>query len=302
VSYLVRSNLSGANLSGANLRGSNLGQASLFRAVLFRATLNQASLFKSDLSEADLSEASLDGANLQSASLEKSNLRQASISNANLCSALLVGANLENAVLDNCSVYGVSACGVNIKGTRQSDLDIMPVDEPVVTVDDLGAAEILCLLVHQEKVRANVRSITLNAVLLLGSFPAERRPVLEALKRALREREYIPIVMDFQVPGARNMTETIKVLGRLSKFVIADITGDAGISETLDSIVHYLPSIPIQPINRCDHLGPEEARHFRKFGWVLPTYPFSDLGDLTRNLGESVLGPAEAKAAEFRKP
>jgi len=302
VSYLVRSNLSGANLSGANLRSANLGQASLFRAVLFRASLNQASLFKADLSEADLSEASLEGASLQSATLEKANLHKAGIFNANLCSALLVGANLENAVLDNCSVYGVSVCAANVKGTRQNDLDIMPVDEPVVTVDDLGAAEMLGLLVHQEKLQSKVHALELNAVLIIGGFPPDRKPVLEAVKRALREREYIPIVMDFQVPGARNLTETIKILGRASRFVIADTTGDAGVSEVLDSIVHYLPSVPIQPIIGHDHYSPDVARHFRKFSWVLPTYHFGDLEDLARNLGGSVIGPAEAKAAEFRKP
>ena len=301
ISYLVRSNLSGANMSGANLRSANLGQASLFRAILFRATLNQASLFKADLSEADLGEASLEGASLQSATLEKADLHKAVISNANLCSALLVGANLENAVLDNCSVYGISMTGANIKGARQSDLDIMPVDEPVITVDDLGAAEMLGLLVHQERVRSKVHALELNAVLILGGFPPERRPVLEAIKRALREREYIPIVMDFHVSGARSLTEIIKILGRSSRFVVADISGDTGVSETLDSIVHYLPSIPIQPIVGHDHRGAEDVRHFRKFSWVLPTYRFGDLEDLARNLPGSVIGPAEAKAAEFRK-
>ncbi len=300
-SALVRANLSGANLSGAVLAGANLGKASLFRANLNRAAMNQASFFKADLSEADLSEASLSGANLQAATLDRANLSRANITNANLCSALLVRANLSNAVLDNCPVYGMSVSGVDLTGAAQNDLDIMPVEQPVITVDDLELAQLVGLLLHHEKAMAKVNDVSLKMALVLGKFPAERKAVLGAIKTALRSEGYCPAVVDFQIPGARNMTGIIKTLGRMSAFVIADLTDDPSVPRVLDSIVHYMPSIPIQPIVEAGHDGEAESPHYRKFNWVLETFHFIDFEDLVLHLVPMVVAPAQAKAFELRR-
>jgi uncharacterized protein YjbI with pentapeptide repeats len=261
---LVRANLSGANLSGANLRAANLGQASLFRANLSRATLNHASLFKADLSEADLGEASLIGTNFHGATLDRARLVRANLTNANLYSALLVRADLEEAILTNCSVYGASACNVNLAGSRQRDLDIMPVDQPPVAVGDLEAAQLLCLLLHHDRVRELIETIALKTVLIIGRFPPERRPVLEAIEDGLRRRGYSPVVMDFDAPGSRNMTEAVKILGRMSKFIIADLTGDPAIPEILDAVVHHIPAVPILPIEESDGAVRPAAHHYQK--------------------------------------
>jgi len=299
--FLIRANLSGASLIGACLKGANLGQASLFRAKLAKAVLSQASLFKSDLSEADLSEADLEGANLQEAVLERTNLRSARLANANLCFATLLRTNLEGAVLDNCAVYGTSLWEVNLADSRQRDLDIMPAQQPVLSVDSLQTAQLVGMLLHHENARYDVFSITLNTVLVIGRFPPERKPVLAAIKEALRRSEYSPLVLDFHLPGSGDKNEIVKTLGRMSRFVVADLTDDRRIAETLDAVVHFLPSIPIQPIGQA---GAEQAvtdRHYHRYRSVLPFWRFKDPDEVAAKFGREVIAPAERQAAEIRQ-
>ncbi len=299
--FLIRANLSGASLLQACVKGANLGQASLFRAKLVGAVLSQASFFKADLSEADLSEANLEGANLQEAVLERTNLRSANAANANFCFATLLRTNLENAVLDNCAVYGTSLWDVNLTESRQRDLDIMPAQQPVLSVDSLQTAQLVGMLLHHEKARYEVFSITLNTVLVIGRFPPERKLVLLAIKEALRRVDYSPLVLDFDLPGSGDKNEIVKTLGKMSRFVIADLTDDRRIAETLDAVVHFLPSIPIQPIGQKGREQGGADSHYHKYRWVLPFWRFADPDDLAERIGREVIAPAEQKAAEIRQ-
>jgi len=300
--FLIRANLSGASLLGSCLKGASLGQASLFRAKLGKAVLSQASFFKADLTEADLAETDLTGANLQEAVLEGTNLRGANLANANLCFATLLRTNLEKAVLDNCAVHGTSFWDVTAADSSQRDLDIMPAQQPVLSVDSLQTAQLVGMLLHHEKARYEVFSITLNTVLVIGRFPPERKPVLAAVKEALRRGHYSPLVLDFHLPGSGDKNEIVKTLGRMSRFVVADLTGDRRIAETLDAVVHFLPSIPIQPIGQAGDGGESVAdSHYGKYRWVLPFWRFRDPSDLADRIGREVVEPAERKAAEIRQ-
>jgi hypothetical protein len=52
----------------------------------------------------------------------------------------------------------------------------------------------------------------------------ERKVVFDALRDELRERDYLPILFDFDKPASRNPDETITLLARMARFVIADIS------------------------------------------------------------------------------
>jgi uncharacterized protein YjbI with pentapeptide repeats len=299
--FLVRANLSGASLRGACLKGANLGQASLFRTRLSKAVLREASFFKSDLTEADLTEADLRGANLQEAILEGTNLRSADASRASLCFATLLRTDLAGAVLDNCAVYGTSIWEVNLAETRQRDLDIMPAQQPVLSVDNLQTAQLLGLLLHNERARLDVFEVTLNTVLVIGRFPAERRDVLAAVKDALRQAGYSPVVLDFDQPGSGDKTEMVKILGRMSRFFVADLSGDPRIAGTLDAVVHFLPSVPIQPIGPAEGTPTAIESHYQKYRWVLPFRGFRDAADLAARFAADIVAPAEEKASELRQ-
>jgi len=134
----------------------------------------------------------------------------------------------------------------------------------------------------------------------MGRFPPERKPVLEAIKDALRRCDYSPLVLDFLVPGPRDMNETVKTLGRMSRFIIADLTDDRRVAQTLDSVVHYLPSVPIQPIVRDGGSQAAESRQLFQYHWVLPVCRFRDTDDLVVRIDRSVIAPVEKKALEVR--
>jgi hypothetical protein len=69
-----------------------------------------------------------------------------------------------------------------------------------------------------------LHTIGKKAVLILGRFTDERKEVLDALREELRKRDYLPILFDFAVPATRDITETVSLLARMARFIIADLT------------------------------------------------------------------------------
>ncbi len=299
--FLIKANLSGARLSDAKIKGASFGQASLFRAKLTGADLSKASLFKADLSEADFTGACLSGANLQEATLESTILKNVDLSDANLNFATLVKADLQNAVLSQSKIYGISLWEVNLDGAEQNALEISSNHKPPLTVDNLEVAQLIGLLLHHDDIRAQIETIHLRVVLILGRFPEERQGILGSIQAALRSKEYSSVTLNLRTPGSQDLAKMVKVLAPLSKFVIVDISDEKRIPELLDSVVHYLPLVPIQPIVEK---GKDEYRkfsHYKKFRWVLEFFRYQDHDHLTKNLVSAVIEPAEKKATEFRK-
>src|SRR6516162_8932295 len=291
--YLSRANLHQADLSGAHLSGADLSEADLSRAHLSRAYLSRANLHQANLSEAHLSRAHLDGAYL---------------SRANLCEAILVRANLTeadlaDADLTGCLIYGVSAWGLKFSDkTKQRNLIITTLREPEITVDDIEVAQFIYLMLNNQKIRDVIDTITSKAVLILGRFTDERKAVLDALRDELRKRNYLPILFDFDKPAERDITETVSLLARMARFVVADITDAKSIPQELGIIVPDLPSVPVQPLllEGSDEYGMFE--HFKRYPWVLKTYRYESQEQLIGNLADRVIRPAEAKVLELRGP
>jgi hypothetical protein len=237
-----------AFLHKASLREAVLHKASLREAVLRKANLSRADLTEADLREADLIEADLSGANLIEANLRLANLTGANLSGANLQGATLVDTDFTGADLTACRIFGVSAWRLKLEGAKQQNLIITPEDEPEITVDNIEVAQFIYLMLNNQKVREVIDTITSKAVLILGRFTAERKASLDALRDELRKRDYLPILFDFNVPATRDITETVSLLARMARFVVADITDAKSIPQELAAIVPDLPSVPV---SRC---------------------------------------------------
>jgi Pentapeptide repeats (8 copies) len=248
-----------------------------------------------NLCEVNLTLAVLDGANLYEANLTLANLKGASLVGANLTWALLVETNLIDATLTDCSIYSVSAWAVKLnERTKQQGLIITPAYEPEVTVDDLEVAQFVYLLLHNEKIRRVIDTVTSKVVLILGRFTPERKAVLDAIREELRNRHYVPILFDFDVPAGRDITETVSLLARMARFIIADLTEASSIQKELEAIVPHL-AVPVQPL-----LGEEERpysmfKDYWKYDWVLPVLRYDGLKSLLATLAERVIAPAEKK-------
>jgi hypothetical protein len=175
------------------------------------------------------------------------------------------------------------------------------VDEPTITVDNIEVAQFIYLLLHNEKIRDVIDTVTSKAVLILGRFTDERKAVLDALREELRKRDYLPILFDFSVPATRDITETISLLARMARFVVADITDAKSIPQELAEIVPHLPSVPVQPLLLEGSAEYGMFEHFKRYPWVLKTYRYASSERLIASLGERVIGPAENCARSVRE-
>ncbi|HWX32096.1 MAG TPA: pentapeptide repeat-containing protein [Steroidobacteraceae bacterium] len=327
---LINANLSGANLNGAilreaNLNGANLNGATLFQANLAGAKLIEAKLIQANLSGAMLRRTNLSGAILRGADFSMTDLTRADFTNADLRKAILSGAYLRAAILTNanlrgaylqhatlvetilrgadlreCHIHGISAWNLELEGTKQQNLVITHQDEPEITIDDIEIAQFIYLLRRNEKIRNFIDTITSKAVLILGRFTAERKSVLDAIREELRRRDYLPILFDFDKPANRDVTETISLLARMARFVVADITDAKAIPQELNVIVPDLPSVPVQPLLLRESSEYGMFEHYARYPWVLPLYRYETRDQLIAALGEKVIEPAERKASELR--
>jgi uncharacterized protein YjbI with pentapeptide repeats len=312
---LSGANLSGANLQQANLRwailtdadltGADLHWGELLQADLSGASLNGAQLVRADLSGAELNGADLSKAELRHADLSKANLRGANLDHADLRSTNLVETDLTNANLAGCRVYGTSTWGVKLEGAKQQNLVVTPDDDPEVTVDSIEVAQFIYLMLNNQKVRDVIDTITSKVVLILGRFTDERKAVLDALREELRKRDYVPILFDFEIPARRNITETVTLLARMARFIIADLTDPSSIPQELQAIIPSV-RVPVQPLLLEGSSLYSMFKDFdpQDFHWVLPVYQYKEPQQLLATLAENVIAPAEAKvkALAERRP
>jgi uncharacterized protein YjbI with pentapeptide repeats len=277
----IEPDLSGAHLPGAHLRGADLWGA--------------------DLSEAELSGAYLSWARLSWAKLFEADLSEADLSDADLTHSALAKTNLTRATLTGCSIYGISAWSLNLEGAKQQNLNVSDEGEPAIMVDNLEVAQFIYLLLNNERIRQVIDTITSKVVLILGRFTSDRKAVLDTIRDELRQRDYLPILFDFEKPAGRDLTETISTLAHMARFIIADITEAKSIPQELQAIVPNLPSVPVQPLLLTSEREYGMFEHFRRYPWVLDTYYYDSLNEVLASVEDKVISPAETKATKARE-
>jgi len=109
-------------------------------------------------------------------------------------------------------------------------------------------------------------------------------------------------MFDFEKPVNRDMTETVRTLAHLARFIIADITDPRSIPQELQAIIPDL-AVPVQPLLLEGSTGEytmfQDLR--KKYHWVLATYQYKDIASLLESLVDKVIAPAEEKARELEK-
>jgi hypothetical protein len=277
------------------LKGARLEAASLRNAQLA-----QARLLESDLRRADLSGANLTGADLGGANLAGAILRGTSLTDANLEGANLIGADLEGCRLDGAQVYGVAAWDLQGEPRSSKNLVVTPYGSPAITSDDIRVAQFLYLLINNPEIRNVLDTVTRKVVLILGRFKPERKAILDALRDALRKQNLIPVLFDFAQASDRDITETITLLARLARFVIADLTEPASIPQELQAIVPNV-AVPVRLIIEAGHRPYAMSKDLCKYPWVIRPYRYSDLDDLLANLKRDIIEVAETTRKEIAR-
>lgn len=290
-----------ADLSYADLTGSDLTGADLSGATAIDARLNGSYLARSTLLDANFSLAHLEGAYLTGADLRGTDLSNAHLASANLERATMERTDLRGTDLTGCFVYGVSAWGVKLNGEiTQTNLRITPEGEPIVTVDDLEAAQFVYLLQKGERIRSVINTASQKAVLILGRF-TEGKAILDSIKDQLSQRNYLPIVFDFERPTNRDFTETVVTLAGMSRFIIAEITKPKSVPLELQATIpnFMIPFVPIiqegeEPFSMFQDLS-------HKYNdWVIDPVAYSSVEELVSAFDGAVIDPANERLRMLR--
>lgn len=311
---LARATLDYANLCGADLTGADLGGTTLFGTDLRGATLDDACLAEADLDGAfltgaslrhadltgasafgtEMAQADLTGATLVCAYLERTDLSRAVLADANLRKAIFRETNMAGATLVRCNVYGTACWDVHLDQATQEDLCVTPEGTPAITVDSIELAQFIYLLLNNKHLRTVIDTITAKAVLILGRFTGERKSVLDAIHKTLREDHGLaPILFDFAPPRYKDLTETVQLLAGMCRFVVADLTDARSIPQELSHIVPNFPSVPVQPILLRSQREYAMFEHWRRFNNVLPEYRYRDCEQLMQDFERAVIRPVE---------
>lgn len=311
-------NLSGTDFTNANLKNANLrnihapnanfNSANLLNANFRYANCLEVNFSNTNLTNANFKDSSLKGVNFENSNLTSANFSSANLTNSNLSnckliqtilqSSILINSNLSNSILKKCLIHGISVWDINLNETIQEDLFINDQSrEATITVDNLEVAQFIYLLLNNEKIRDVIDTIGKKAVLILGRFTQERKAVLDALRNALRCRNYLPILFDFNKPSTKDYTETVSTLAHIAKFIIADLTDPSSIPKELEAIVPTL-AVPVQPI-LMRNKPYSMFQDYWKYYWVLKEYRYKNLPKLLESLDSRVIAPAEKMAEEL---
>lgn len=274
-----------------------------FRRVDFSGyNFDNAYLPFSILSRCKFEKASFRNADLRGASLRRADLTNAHLDGAILRHTSLAECIVKDAVFTDCNIYGISAWNLLGEPKDQSNMIIRAkIEEPGITVDDLEVAQFIFLLLSNPKIREVLETVTSKTVLILGRFTEERKRVLDALRTRLRNRNFVPIIFDFEKPSSRNLTETVTTLAHMARFVIADITDAKSIPQELQSIIPGLPSLPVQPVILDSQYEYPMFKDFLDYPWVLMPYRYKNLEELLSSLEEKVITPALNKAQDIEE-
>ena len=155
-------------------------------------------------------------------------------------------------------------------------------------------------MLHNEKIRHVIDTITSKVVLILGRFTPERKVVLDALREELRRRDYTPVLFDLDKPASKDLTGTVQTLANMARFIIADLTDPSSVPHELAMVVPATP-VAVQPVLLE---GQREYAMFvdlrRRHHWVLEPHSYASPEQLIADLSEQEIVPAEAKARELR--
>ncbi len=181
----------------------------------------------------------------------------------------------------------------------QIDLRITRSEQLEITVDNLEMAQFIYLLLNNKKIRDVIDTITSKAVLILGRFTPERKPMFDTLREELRRLGYLPVLFDFDPVASHTRMETVSTLAHLARFVIADITDAKTVLQELQGIVPDSPTLPVQPILLSGQEEPGMFDSLRMCPSFLPTAYCDSAEALLPDLKERVIQPAEDMARKL---
>lgn len=265
---LSYSNISNLKFDGCNFRKANLC-GSIFRDTQFlNSNFDKCMMLHTTGHNAHFTNCSLFGANLGSSNFYKAKFTNCNLTQSSIGWTQLIETEFHSSELSYTRAYGTSVWNCNFIDSHQKNIRINKEGEPLISVDDIEIAQFIHLMLTNKKIKNVISTLTSKVVLILGRFTEERLSVLREIKEILRERNYVPVLFDFEPSINRDITETVSTIAHLSKFIIADLTSAKSIPQELSHIIPNLPSVTIQPILLDGEREYGMFEHLERYNWV----------------------------------
>jgi hypothetical protein len=162
-------------------------------------------------------------------------------------------------------------------------------------VDGVDVAAFMYFTLNNGNISRIIEATASQWVLLLGRFKVHKE-VLDELAKALKRRNCIPIVFDFERASQRDLVESIILLAGLSRLVIVDITDPQSTPMELHAIVPNF-AVPVVPIMRAGTRPFGVFSGLLKFPWVRrPPIEYESPGQLVGQLDAMLAAPSSDDA------
>jgi uncharacterized protein YjbI with pentapeptide repeats len=305
-------NLSSADLRMSSIRNTATANTSFENAYMVSADLcfgcfghcnfRGAKLRLSRIGSAEFVYCDFTGADLAYCTAEEAKFTGSVLAMVNMQQMQLVKTDFTDVSMREALVYGIAAWDLKLQGATQTDLIITPSQGGMITVDDLELAQFIYLLLHNNRLRKVLDTITSKVVLILGRFTPERKPLLDALRDHLRAHDLVPILFDFEHPTSRSFIETASTIAHMARFVIADFTDQGDVRREVQHIAGTLQSGPIVPLlHSGESTVPITLQDLANHPCILPIVRYASLDDLLSILSSSVVEPALALERKLRR-
>jgi uncharacterized protein YjbI with pentapeptide repeats len=289
-SWFNQADLSDSHFIESDFRGCAIESTKFDEADLIGADFRRSTIHRSSFWEADLQAADLRGADLRGSDLSMASLRDARLQKADLTAVKMIETNLSGADLSGSRVWGISPWDVNLEAAKQHGLVITQKGEPPVQVDALELAHFVNLLLDNQRLRRIIDTLTSRVVLVVGEFGVRRRGIIEAIRRAIRERGLLPLVVDLDGQGNTDPAQTVTLLARIARYVVADLTASGSVARALDAFVPdvAVPVVPVVPGGKKPGGGGAS-----RYPWLLKPTRYTDAKGLERALTQTAFDSAE---------
>jgi|LGOV01.1.fsa_nt_gb uncharacterized protein YjbI with pentapeptide repeats len=284
--------IEGANFDDCNLRNAEmrdrefnncsfisaeLHMADLCFAYFYNCQFNDTRMRLSRIGSTIFSGCIFCESDLSYSSAENTSFTNCYIERTKFKSVHFVKADFTESRIIKCNVYGISSWDMILENTIQEDIYIMEDEDDLLSVDDIELAQFIYMMIENKNLRRIIDTITSSVVLILGRFTTERKKILDRIKLQVREHGLIPILFDFEGPDSRDVTETVKVLANISRFVIADLTDAKSIPQELMIIVPTSPSLVIYPILAETEREYGMYSFFDNYSWVKEITKYNEM-------------------------
>ena len=170
-----------------------------------------------------------------------------------------------------------------------------------ITVDNIEVAQFIYLMLHNEKIREVIDTITSKAVLILGRFTPERKKILDRLREELRRHDRTPIIFDFEKPNRKNVTDTVKLLAQMARYIIVDLSDPNSAPYELGVISMLgLDSTPVVPLITQPQTPFPMLEDVLNKPWCTKLIRYKDADDPAIQLDTKIVNMVERKVKQLQ--